>query len=136
MTGLRLNELPYAARSSCEALGFTEPCPSCVSFASAAFSSFSVCSRRVTAWLNPNSLAKVASDLRKPDGLVVVQNANSGGAGPFLMEGNSFGVEKFDYEVSELKDLDRIPAPVHVVRPAVPARPAGGELKGCAAARC
>jgi TonB family protein len=62
----------------------------------------------------------------RPDGLVVVQNANSGGAGPFLMEGNSFGVEKFDYEVSELKDLDRIPAPVHVVRPAVPARPAGG----------
>lgn len=60
----------------------------------------------------------------RPDGLVVVQNANSGGAGPFLTVGNTFGHERFDYQVSELKDLDRIPAPVSIVRPARPAKEA------------
>jgi hypothetical protein len=59
---LKLVHRTYAARRTCLARGFTDRSPISVSLASAAFSSFSVCSRRVAASPYPSWRAKDASD--------------------------------------------------------------------------
>jgi TonB family protein len=59
----------------------------------------------------------------RPDGPVLVESPNSTGPDPYLTQVESFGEQRFQYEVSELRDLDRIPAPVHIVKPTPGVRP-------------
>jgi len=58
----------------------------------------------------------------RPDGPVVVESPNSSGSGPYLVRINNFGRGELEYQVSELRDLDRIPNPVRIVKPSVSLR--------------
>ncbi len=58
----------------------------------------------------------------RPDGPVVVQRAGGPGGDALLDEADGRPSARFQYEVRELRDLDRIPTPVHVVKPVLAAR--------------
>lgn len=58
----------------------------------------------------------------RPDGPVVVQRAGGPGGDALLEEADGRPSARFQYEVRELRDLDRIPTPVHVVKPVLAAR--------------
>jgi TonB family protein len=54
----------------------------------------------------------------RPDGPVVVQRAGGPEGDALLEEADGRSSQTFEYEVRELRDLDRIPAPIHIVKPA------------------
>jgi TonB family protein len=58
----------------------------------------------------------------RPEGPVLVQRAGGPDGDALLDEVSGRSSRKFQYEVRTLRDLDRIPAPLRIVRPVLPAR--------------